>query len=138
MVSIERLESPLHVGDLGPVPPVRQVDEIVLAGAAQSVQPAVRRPGLLQYSLLWRECVRKENLVYRKRRDDCLPVLTLLVRLRHEILAGAAGRPQLVLGPDAAAVVAHPLHPVLPAGQIIMWYTADILRSFISMLLLQT
>ena len=55
--------------------------------------------------------------MYRKRRDDCLPVLTLLVRLRHEILAGAAGRPQLVLGPDAAAVVAHPLHPVFSEKQ---------------------
>ena len=46
--------------------------------------------------------------------------LTLLIWLGHEVLAGAGAHPEagaldLVLGADAAAVVAHPLHAVLPA-----------------------
>ena len=46
-----------------------------------------------------------------------LTVLTLLVRLRHEVLTGAHPGPELVLRADAAAVVAHPLHPVLSERQ---------------------
>ena len=41
----------------------------------------------------------------------------MLVGLRHEVLTGAHPGPELVLRADAAAVVAHPLHPVLSEKQ---------------------
>ena len=41
----------------------------------------------------------------------------MLVGLRHEVLTGAHPGPELVLRSDAAAVVAHPLHPVLSERQ---------------------
>ena len=42
----------------------------------------------------------------------------MLVRLGHEVLTGAHPGPELVLRPDAPAVVPHPLHPVLSERQI--------------------
>ena len=51
-------------------------------------------------------------------RDSNKTIPTLLVRLRHEVLPGAHPGPELVLRPNAPAVVAHPLHPVLSETQV--------------------